>query len=127
MRAILDTNMLIDGNFRQHGYTLAVSSLSYAELGFGIRVAPDPRVRAKRETELGLVKEFFGAGLPFDDAAAEAYETICGLVLSQGRKVRGRTIDLMIAATAVSVEAAVITKNPDDFRGLEGFVAVYEP
>ncbi len=38
--------------------------------------------------------------------------------------MRGRMIDLMIAATAAANGAAVITKNMDDFDGLDGFVTI---
>lgn len=127
MRAILDTNMLIEKSFEHTGYELAVSSLSYAELGFGVRMAPTPVERARREAEFRAIRDFFGVGVPFDDAAAAAYETVCGLVLEQGRKVRGRTIDLMIAATAAAHGAVVLTRNTDDFLGLEGFVTVLSP
>ena len=65
-----------------------------------------------------------GPGLPFDDAAADAYETVCGLALSGGREVRGRVIDLMIAATAVAHGAAIITRNPNDFARLDGLISV---
>lgn len=127
MRAILDTNLLIEKSFTYAGYELAVSSLSYAELGFGIRVASSPVEKAKREAEVREIRRLFGSGIPFDDAAAAAYETVCGLVLAQGRKVRGRSVDLMIAATAAAHGAAVLTRNTDDFLGLEGFVVVLSP
>lgn len=73
---------------------------------------------------MSRLRAMLGAGLPFDDAAADAYETPCGLVLSSGREVRGLVIDLMIAATAAAHGAAVITRSPDDFVGLDGLVAV---
>lgn len=106
---------------------MSVSSLSYAELGLAIRATADAVERARRAEELAKVQRLMGPGLPFDDAAAEAYETVCGLVLANGRRVRGRTVDLMIAATAAVHGAIVLTRNTDDFGGLEGFVTVREP
>lgn len=124
LKVILDTNMLIDEEIILPGYELSVTSLSWAELGLGIRRASDPSERARREARVARLRAIFGPGIPFDDAAAEAYEAVCGLVLANGREVRGRAIDLMIAATAVANGAALLTRNLDDFNGLEGLVTV---
>lgn len=124
MRALLDTNVLVAGNLSHPGLELAVSSLSWAELGYGVRKAQSGVERARRERRLARLRTLFGEGIAFDDAAADAYQSVCGLVLSRGRMVRGRAIDLMIAATAAAHGAAVITRNVDDFAGLEGLVDV---
>ena len=124
MRAILDTNLLVAEALSHHDYEIAVSSLSWAELGYGVRKCTDPVQRARRESRIGRLRAVLGSGIPFDDAAADAYETVCGLVLAGGREVRGRAIELMIAATAAAQGAVVITRNVDDFIGLDGFVTV---
>ena len=124
MKAILDTSLLVAESLAHPGYDVAVCSLSWAELGYGIRKAMDPVERARRETRIARLRTMLGAGIPFDDAAADAYETVCGLVLAGGREVRGRAIDLMIAATAAAHGAAVITRNADDFAGLDELVTV---
>lgn len=126
MRALVDTNLLITEDTDIPGFQLAVASVSWAELEFGIKTAHSPIEAAVREARMERQRAFFGAGLPFDDRAATAYGTICGLVLASGREVRGRLADLMIAATAAANNAAVITKNPRDFAGLEGFVKIIE-
>ncbi|MGC5617350.1 PIN domain-containing protein [Georgenia sp. Z1491] len=124
MRAILDTSLLVAESLSHPGYDVAVSSLSWAELGYGLRKTVDPVERARREARITRLRTVLGAGIPFDDAVADAYETVCGLVLTGGRDVRGRVIDLMIAATAAAHGAAVITHNTDDFAGLDGLVTV---
>lgn len=124
MKAILDTNLLVAEALGHRDYEVAVSSLSWAELGYGVRKVADPIERARRESRVARLRAFLGSGIPFDDAAADAYETVCGLVLAGGREVRGRAIDLMIAATAAAYGAVVITRNVDDFLGLDGFVTV---
>lgn len=124
MKAILDTNMLVAEALVHRDYDVAVSSLSWAELGFGVRKALDPIERAHRESRIARLRTLLGTGIPFDDAAADAYASLCGLVLARGREVRGRAIDLMIAATAAAHGAVVITRNADDFVGLEDLVEV---
>lgn len=124
MRALLDTNLLVAGDLEHPGYEVAVASLSWAELEFGIRAARSEPERARRQTRVSRLRAVLGGGLPFDDGAAEAYGILCGLVLANGREVRGRAVDLMIAATAAAHDAAVLTRNTDDFAGLEDFVAV---
>lgn len=123
-RAVLDTSVLVAESLAHPGYDVAVSSLSWAELGYGIRRAATPAERARREARVTRLRALLGPGLPFDDAAAEAYQSVCGLVLAQGREVRGRVVDLMIAATAAAHGAAVITRNPSDFAGLDDLVPV---
>ena len=124
MRAILDTNILVAGSLSHSGYEVSVSSLSWAELAYGIRKAADPIERARRELRFARLRSLLGPGIPFDDDAAHAYEAVCGLVLDSGPEVGGRSIDLMIAATAAVHGAIVITRNTGDFSGLEGLVTV---
>lgn len=124
MRAVLDTSVLVGEELSHPGYEVSVASLSWAELGYGVRKATDPVERARREARVSRLRAALGPGLPFDDAAAEAYETVCGLVLASGREVRGRAIDLLIAATAAAHGAAVITRNADDLAGLDGLLRV---
>jgi len=124
VRVVLDTSVLIATDFDLPEAQVSVSSLSWAELGFGLHKARDPLERANREARLARLRQLFGRGLPFDDAAAEVYTTICGLVLGVGTDPRPRAVDLMIAATAKAHGAAVATRNSKDLLGLEGFVRI---
>jgi predicted nucleic acid-binding protein len=63
--------------------------------------------------------------LPFDADAARAYGRIYAAVVAAGRKARGaRTVDLMIAAVACSVELPLCTRNPNDFAALDGLIDI---
>ncbi|WP_308466835.1 PIN domain-containing protein [Rathayibacter soli] len=127
MRAILDTNMLISGEFRApEGVTeLAVTSISYAELQFGITATADrAEQQVRRRLRLEAVTARFGDGLPFDDQAALGYGHITELVRLAGRCPRGRIPDLMIAAIALSHGAALITRHGKDFAGVDRIVQV---
>lgn len=123
-KALLDTCLLVEGQVSHPDFIVAVSSMTWAELGFGVRKAANPIERANRELRLSRLQAVLGSGIPFDDAAARAYEVVCGMVLASGRQVRARTVDLMIAATAVANGAVLITKNPKDFKGLEDLLEI---
>jgi predicted nucleic acid-binding protein len=45
-------------------------------------------------------------------------------VVAAGRKPRRRSVDLMIAATAIAAELPLYTANPGDFAGLDHLVTV---
>jgi predicted nucleic acid-binding protein len=65
--------------------------------------------------------------LPFDTAAARAYVQISAASAHLGGKARGRrTVDLLIAATALASDLPLYTKNASDLRGLEGLVEVVD-
>jgi len=129
MKAVLDTSVLIAGQFDlSSAYDLAVPSLSYAELRYGANL-PDltPSERSTRLKRISDLERMFGAGLPFDDAAATSYGIITEFVVRSGRTVHGRAIDLLIAAIAHSQDAAVVTLNPGDLRPLETIMDVLAP
>jgi predicted nucleic acid-binding protein len=72
--------------------------------------------------ELNLCAQLFPQeqAVIFGDAearvAARLYRTV--------RRARGREMDLAIAATALSRDAALWTLNRDDFRDIDGLVLV---
>ena len=60
-----------------------------------------------------------------DAAVARAYGRIYAAVANAGRKARGaRSLDLLIAATALAAELPLYTRNPDDFRGTETLIEI---
>lgn len=126
MRAFLDTGVLIAGvSALPAGVTeIAVCSISYAELEFGVAASKDPVQRVLRQDRLNDLRATFGEGASFDDAAAVSYGLITALVLASGRSPRGRIADLLIASVAHASDAALVTTNPDDFAGLESLVTI---
>jgi hypothetical protein len=127
MRLLLDTSVLIAADAPPAGVDVAVASVSFAELAYGVRVTTDPVQQAVRQARLERLTARLGPGLPFDDAAATAYGLLAGLVHAAGRNPRARALDLMIAATAYVNDAGVLTRNPADFAGLEPLVPVRTP
>jgi len=99
---------------------------SLAELVAGVHASRDSNERAARRDRLQRVQATLEA-LPFDTDAARAYGRVFAAITGGGRKARGkRAIDLLIAATALSVGLPLYTRNVNDFSGLEGIVDVVE-
>lgn len=97
----------------QPAAALYVTTISYAEILFGIAVMPDGRRRQHLadHAEGMFREEFNGRVLGFDLAAAPAYATIVGR-----RRLAGQPllpVDGMIAAIAHAHGAAVATRDAD--------------
>lgn len=128
MRAVLDTNVLLRGLTPSAEYDeLKASALTWGEIRRGIgmyRGKGDAGTALRFETHYNALRMAFGTGLPFDDAAAAAFQTVVELTHRAGRDSKGRVIDLMIAATAVAHRADLVTNNVKDFAGLESVLNV---
>jgi len=122
-RGLLDTSVLIALDVSPLPGQLAISVISVAELHFGVLVAASAEVRASRLARLSRLQRRFDP-LPVDEAVADSYGQIAAQVAASGRQPRARTMDLLIAATAHVHGAVLYTRNPDDFQGLESFIAV---
>lgn len=127
-RALLDTSVVIDLD-RIAAAALpaqvAVSAVTMAELAAGPAAARDPSERARRQDRLQRAEAAFDP-LPLDIEGARAYGRIYAAVVAHGRNPRRRLADLLIAAVAVANGLPLVTRNADDFAGLEGLVEVVE-
>lgn len=123
MRGILDTSVVIATDVSPLPGNLALSSITLAELHFGVLVAKNAADRSERLRRLLLVERLFDP-LPVDEAVAASYGTLAAAVVEAGRQPRSRSLDLLIAATAHAHDARLYTRNPSDFIGLDGLVEV---
>ncbi|CAJ1581950.1 PIN domain-containing protein [[Mycobacterium] wendilense] len=117
MRTLLDTSVVIGAGVQPIDGELAISAITLAELHFGVLVAKDRKVRAERLRRLLVLQRTFDA-LPVDEAVAAAYGQVAAAVVDVGRRPRARSMDLLIAATAMAHSARLCTHNVDDFVGL---------
>lgn len=126
-RGLLDTSVVIDLESIEADdlpSEVAVSAISMAELAAGPHATEDPDERARRQDRLQRAEAAFDP-LPFDGNAARAYGRVFAAVNAAGRKARGaRAVDLLIAATAVSAELPLYTRNGRDFHGLEALIDI---
>lgn len=125
--ALLDTSVLIDPpsarQVDQHADELAVSVIAIGELQYGITAATDPLEQTRRRQRIQNILDQFDV-LPFDVPTAEYYGAMATLVRQRGRNPRARRMDLQIAATAVRHGLLLLTRNIDDFAGLEPTLTV---
>jgi predicted nucleic acid-binding protein len=126
-RGIVDTSVLIDPPPESAlPEEASIAAITLAELAAGVHATRDPNERAARHDRLQRVEATLEA-LPFDAGAARAYGRVFAAISGAGRKARGkRAIDLLIAATALSVGLPLFTRNVGDFSGLEGVVEIVE-
>ena len=124
-RAILDTSVLIADQVAPISGALAISTITLAELNFGVLVAKSAEVRAERLRRLSVLQQRFEA-LPVDEAVSASYGRLAAAVVEAGRQPRRRVMDLLIAATAHAHDAKLYTRNAADFAGLEDIVDIVE-
>jgi toxin FitB len=119
----LDTSVVdMPADLARHALSFGVAAVTIGNLAFGLHVA-DPIASVQREQRYRDVLATYDP-VPYDAAAAHWYGAIAATVKRNGRNPRPRMGDLMIAATARSIGAAVLTRNPGDFIGLDGIVDV---
>jgi predicted nucleic acid-binding protein len=128
MRAILDTSVIIAQGTDPAMFDVipdeaAISTVTLAELHYGVLVAKTDAERQVRLRRLGLVEATFQP-IPIDAAVARAYASVAHAVKTGGGKPRARVMDLWIAATALSEGVPVVTRNRDDFKILEKLIDI---
>ena len=89
-----------------------MSSITYAELEYGVAAAGDPAREARNLA--ALVDDI--PVLPFDSAAAKAY----GPIRLATRDSKKDHLDKLIAAHAASLGVVVVTNNTKDFAKYPG-------
>jgi len=126
-RGLLDTSVVIDlGSISPKDLPaeVAISAITLAELAAGPAAARNAEIRATRQDRLQRTEAVFDP-LPFDADASRAYGRIFAAIMEIGRKPRGaRSVDLLVAATALAHSMPLYTRNPDDFIGLEKLVEI---
>lgn len=124
---LLDTSVVIDWHDPAVAEMLpdqfAISAITAAELAAGPHTTADPVEAAKRQARLQEVESTLEP-IPFDAAAVRSYGLIVAAVVAARRKRRKRLADLLIAATAHANRLDLVTRNADDFAGLDELIRV---
>ena len=102
----------------------AISALTLAELAAGPHASNNAEERAIRQDRLQRT-EAGSNPIPFNANAARGYGRLYAIAIGTGRKPsRARTVDLMIAATALVEGLPLFTRNPRDFAALTKLIEV---
>ncbi|HMT32307.1 MAG TPA: type II toxin-antitoxin system VapC family toxin [Dermatophilaceae bacterium] len=123
---LLDTSCVIDLERIDPAHLpsqLAVCAITLAELSAGSMATSNPDERAIRQDRLQRTEAVFDP-IPFGVEAARAYSRVFAAVKAHGRAPRRRLADLLIASVALAEGLPVLTRNPDDFSGLQGLVEI---
>ena len=127
-RGLLDTSVVVDLDLftsDQLPIEVAISAVTLAELSAGPSAAFDPEERARRQDRLQRTEAVFDP-IPFGVEAARAYGRVHAAVVERGRQPRRRFADLLIASSALAERLPLVTRNADDFIGLEGLITIVE-
>lgn len=92
----------------------AIPAIVVAELNFGIEKSNDPE-NTRRLTERFLAPFDIA---PFDEVCARAYGTIRNQLRLDGRPIGPN--DMLIAATALALQATLVSSNLREFSRIEG-------
>ncbi len=111
------SSSVVDWVARQAATDLHLTTVSEAELRYGVEIMPIGQRREKLLAEIeGMLREdFAGRILPFDSEAARSYA-----VVAAARRAAGHPIshaDCQIAAIARSRQADIATRDVDGFEG----------
>ena len=101
----------------QAASSLFTTTITQAEILYGIRVLPAGKRRGEIEKAAGEMfsTDFAGRVLPFDEDAAQAYAEIAAARRRAGRPMS--QFDAQIAAISFSRNSMVATRNIPDFEG----------
>lgn len=96
--------------------TLFVSTITLAELRFGIAVMPEGKRKSvlQRRLEEEVIPLFDGRVLSFDDGASKAYAEVRARARATGKAIG--TADAYIAAVAVAHGFSVATRDTSPFE-----------
>jgi predicted nucleic acid-binding protein len=101
-----------------------ISVVTIAELLHGIERADTEIRRLRRQAFVEKVIEQFPA-FPFDTTVARIYARVWASLVREGYTVGAH--DLIIAATAISLDYTVVTANRRDFEKVEGLKLEVRP
>ena len=94
---------------------IGISSITYAEICFGLEKKGNEKLKIKALTFLNVFKTF-----PFDKDASVEYGKIRAALEKKGKVIGA--LDMLIAANAKALDAILVTNNEREFRRVDGLV-----
>lgn len=124
-RVLLDTSAVISCPANvvvAQAISVAVSTIALAELAYGLH-SGDPLRNAAREQRYHWIADTFDP-IPFGAGSARIYGAFCANVRAVDPDPKPRRFDLLIATVAVDLGIPLITRNENDFRGINKALSV---
>ncbi len=94
---------------------IGISSITYAEICFGLEKKGNERLKIKALTFLNVFKIF-----PFDKDASVEYGKIRAALEKKGKVIGA--LDMLIAANAKALDVILVTNNEREFRRIDDLV-----
>jgi tRNA(fMet)-specific endonuclease VapC len=130
MGLILDTNVFIKAEregenidftkWQKYGDIL-ISTITISELLVGVHLAKTQTIRLKRSAFVETIIANI-TSLPFDHEIARIHAEISSTLLKKGKKIGAH--DLIIGATAIYHDCAVLTANISEFKRIPGLTVI---
>ena len=112
------TNLSLAQHLRgQEQEAMALSAITAAELLHGVHRAAEPPRRVQRERFVEAILARFPV-VEFGLEAARVHARVWAELVARGERIGAH--DLLIAATAISLDFQVVTINARDFRQIPG-------
>jgi tRNA(fMet)-specific endonuclease VapC len=92
---------------------LCVSAITIAELRFGADKRKSSKLHARIDTLIATLDV-----VPFDEDCARHFGAIASTLAREGTPIGDR--DIMIAASAMSIEVTLVTRNVQHFKRVRG-------
>jgi len=102
---------LVDGLFDEG---IAISAITLMEVLDGLEQARDARLAQSRFRVFASRVPV----IPFGPDEAAVAASMRRVLRQQGRRVRPRALDLLIAATALTHDLTLVTNNPSDYQDI---------
>ena len=101
---------------------IAISIIAYMEAYQGVERSPHPEeAQSKLTAFLNSVPV-----IPLTPAVAQRCARLRETLRKQGRRVNARSLDLIIAATALEYNLTLVTRNAEDYADIPG-LKLYPP
>ena len=94
---------------------LCISSITVAELRYGVERRKSPRLHALVDTFISSV-----AIVAFDESSARSFGALAANLASRGVPIGD--FDVLIAAHAIAISAVLVTNNTKHFTRVQGLV-----
>jgi tRNA(fMet)-specific endonuclease VapC len=126
---LLDTNVIIDlinqnphveSELKKYSQKeFAISNITIAELWFGIEQSKSNQEKMSRLLAVAVVVSTFSI-IDFNNGIEEVYGEVVSNLKNIKKYKKKDCLDYQIASTAINQNLTLVTRNPNDFKYIQG-------